>query len=593
MIKYLFPYHLIEHNSKIVLYAAGNVGKDYYYQLTESGYCKIVAWLDKNYDRYIAEKMPVDDPRILSELKYDYIVVAVNNEKRYQSIHDELTSQGIESKDILWDKPTTLWADSSFYIDRDQEIAKCKEKELEEIPAKDIVSSERMDIIIRYLFARDILAGINTDEHKNLYSRFILTVNGAEEPVGLGTFHDQFTDYNEKRGIASFTSDFEQLVDTINMEGFFREKYIPLNREGGLLNGSHRLATALALEEKIWINYFDTSETQDYWTIERLEKTGFSVKDRLDVLRGFSDLYENCGILIMYSEIENIWEYVRNHVLKGYSIVGYVAIDLEKDFIAWDNLQRDIFGDVSDKKSLLAHRMQIVLYSDENNKGQDLFESPLRRWNELRTVMNLPDDAAYIASDREDYRKLRLKVLSSNNIEKAGMRLRNLRNSILRSRLDDLRRCLNDQGVDWEDICLTDEAIMEVFGLRQAEIIKVLVSKENKKKLILPDGFEIENRYNEAFCRFDRHFFVWNDTKILNPEIVMDAIIERIDSYSSKIEGLEDTSEYIRDCKDHRYLQLLFDYYRCFEHNKDLSKNMDFAIHRQYLKDLWFRTGMD
>lgn len=592
MIKYLFPYDRVEKDSDIILYAAGNVGKDYYYQISESGYCHIKAWVDKGFESYVASKMPVENPRVIHELRYDYIVVAVANEKRFMSIKEELCSRGVGEHTIVWGRPTSLCTDSGFFIDHDLPIARDATKMMEELPAKDIISSERMDIIIRYLYARDILAGINPEGHKNLYSRFILTVNGAEEPLGVGTFQDQFTGYSNKKGIKAFTDDFGHLLELMQKEGFYKEKAIPLNREGSLLNGSHRLACALALEKKIWADYYDTSQRQDYWTAERLAKTGFLVSDQIDVMRGFSDLYEACGILLLFGEVEEIWEYARKSILHGFRIVGYATIDMEDDFIAWDNLMCDISGR-ENRMTAMIHRMQVVLYSDEENRGQDIFELPKKRMSELKDVMRLSDKDMLLSENRGEYLRLRKLLLSVNNLQKLGMRLRSVPKGMLCSRVNALRACVEEQGVDWNNICLTDEAVMEVLGLREAGTIKVLISRDNKKKLCLPEGFEREKQYNEAFCRIDQHHFIWLDTKILNPEIVMEAMLGRMDFWSSTQEGLENSGEYIRDCRDYRYLQLLFDHCACFRHDRSLKRKMDIAIQRQYGRDTWFKVRED
>ena len=47
---WLFPFEKIEKNSTIVLYGAGSVGYEFYCQLTHSGYCKEIIWVDSQYE---------------------------------------------------------------------------------------------------------------------------------------------------------------------------------------------------------------------------------------------------------------------------------------------------------------------------------------------------------------------------------------------------------------------------------------------------------------------------------------------------------------------------------------------------------------
>jgi len=60
------------------LYGAGNVGKQFYDQITETNFCKIVLWLDKNADEILVKK-----PETIASLNhndYDIVVIAIENE---------------------------------------------------------------------------------------------------------------------------------------------------------------------------------------------------------------------------------------------------------------------------------------------------------------------------------------------------------------------------------------------------------------------------------------------------------------------------------------------------------------------------------
>ena len=92
-------------DKKLVLYGAGKVGVDYYQQLSMYERCHIVAWVDKNYEKYSFDYYPV---RGVAELKYvafDYVLIAVLNEGLSKCIKEELIQQGIEENSIIWIKP--------------------------------------------------------------------------------------------------------------------------------------------------------------------------------------------------------------------------------------------------------------------------------------------------------------------------------------------------------------------------------------------------------------------------------------------------------------------------------------------------------
>ena len=62
---YLFPFHLVEKNSNIVLYGAGNAGKNFAKQVAITGHCNIVAVVDKNYEKAQVRDIPVYSPEWL------------------------------------------------------------------------------------------------------------------------------------------------------------------------------------------------------------------------------------------------------------------------------------------------------------------------------------------------------------------------------------------------------------------------------------------------------------------------------------------------------------------------------------------------
>lgn len=54
-----------------------------------TGYCNIVAWCDKNYKKFDVD-MQIQSPELIQNLKYDYILVAVENRDVFEEIKAEL-----------------------------------------------------------------------------------------------------------------------------------------------------------------------------------------------------------------------------------------------------------------------------------------------------------------------------------------------------------------------------------------------------------------------------------------------------------------------------------------------------------------------
>lgn len=106
-IDFLFPFELIPQNSKIGLYGAGVVGKKYYEQCIRTHYCKIIYWVDKNWEniKYDVNSLDISSPGDMDISKIDYLVVAIENEM----IKDEIKAyylQFLPTNKIIWRSPT-------------------------------------------------------------------------------------------------------------------------------------------------------------------------------------------------------------------------------------------------------------------------------------------------------------------------------------------------------------------------------------------------------------------------------------------------------------------------------------------------------
>lgn len=98
-------------NQRVVIYGAGNVGKDVYAQLSKYEFCNIVGWVDKNYQKYHYPYCTVRSSGSLSDLEYDIILIAVLKENLADSIKYELIEKGVPEERIVWNQVVKLTDD--------------------------------------------------------------------------------------------------------------------------------------------------------------------------------------------------------------------------------------------------------------------------------------------------------------------------------------------------------------------------------------------------------------------------------------------------------------------------------------------------
>lgn len=112
---FLFPFESVERGTRVVLYGAGKVGKDYFVQLKKTGYCQLISWADsawENMDKYCYEELTyqINEPlgTLSKNKQYDACVVAVLREEIYQEIKEQLLEIGVPEKKIIWKRPQIL-----------------------------------------------------------------------------------------------------------------------------------------------------------------------------------------------------------------------------------------------------------------------------------------------------------------------------------------------------------------------------------------------------------------------------------------------------------------------------------------------------
>lgn len=105
-LQYFFPYEEIPKGSRIIIYGAGTVGKSYRNCIYNSNYVNLIAWIDKSYYKFNKQGyMDVDDPQKIININFEYILIAIDNEKIALDIKNWLLDIGIDEGKIIWVKP--------------------------------------------------------------------------------------------------------------------------------------------------------------------------------------------------------------------------------------------------------------------------------------------------------------------------------------------------------------------------------------------------------------------------------------------------------------------------------------------------------
>ena len=93
-----FPVEQIAENAAVIIYGAGEVGRSFANYIDKTHYCKLVLWVDQNYEN-LDER--VVSPNAIEDISFDYIVVAQSVMEVSQEIEDRLIERGVSAEKII------------------------------------------------------------------------------------------------------------------------------------------------------------------------------------------------------------------------------------------------------------------------------------------------------------------------------------------------------------------------------------------------------------------------------------------------------------------------------------------------------------
>lgn len=102
--EWYYPYYGRLQGKRIILYGAGEVGKSFYRQIKRHKESTIVAWVDKEYEKYKAIGVSIFPVQQINYLEYDFIIVALYSENIAEEVMYELENMGVMRTHMLWSK---------------------------------------------------------------------------------------------------------------------------------------------------------------------------------------------------------------------------------------------------------------------------------------------------------------------------------------------------------------------------------------------------------------------------------------------------------------------------------------------------------
>ncbi len=95
------PYEKIEKGKKVIVYGAGDIGTDIMRQIDFTQYWEVVLWVDKNHSEMGSQVSNPEDIIKLNDIEYDYILIAILNERVANEVRHYLEDMGVSCLKIV------------------------------------------------------------------------------------------------------------------------------------------------------------------------------------------------------------------------------------------------------------------------------------------------------------------------------------------------------------------------------------------------------------------------------------------------------------------------------------------------------------
>lgn len=570
----IFPTKEIKENANVVLYGAGAVAKNYCKQNRVLEHCNILFAVDskvKDDEKKYVSGICVYSVNTLLQMnysEYDYVLISVLDKDSRNRIEEMLISNNIPREKIInIDNNIFDWEMEYENKSEELEVAGNVDGYLQLIQAEELFSCFRLDIAVRYLVFKDWYRGIYNSVNESMYRRFILSRTGAYECINHNSGYS-------KSGIEEYITKAKEMCSSIWNDGFKKEGFVPLGKDGKPKDGLHRIAAAIVGKQNVWAHDYGESielcERVDFsWFVDN----DFSTEDCVRILRAYCDIYnKNVGIYVLYGNCINDWEFIEGYISKELHIVGSVEYNFEQDYLTFKNIVSVLYDSYSelDEGTIISNplKMKVVVVSDEEYKGQNFYGTMAELGEKITEFIGIPLMMSYSENERK-YHEMKNMLLSVNGLKNLSSRIVKDYSKEFVDKIEKLKGWCDVQKISINDVCVIGDAVLEALGIRQSDEIKIAISsKVDMKKVTEIDEFKIVDAkfmleeknlaVDDILCD-DNFYFVVNGVKFENLEFV----------YKRKA----NSSSYI-DIRDCRHIQLFNDCQRSFGDKNVLRKQL-------------------
>jgi len=411
--------------------------------------------------------------------------------------------------------------------------------ELQVRQAIDLLTPNRFDIIAKYIYVKFKVENISSDFVKELYLNHIKVFNGFVE-----------NDESQKIGEKAFLQSFDNLIESIKNKGFLDKNIIPLANDNSILDGAHRIATAIYFNQRV--RTISTELEPHNFNYEFFEKRGLE-RVYLDAMAlEYAKLKDNVYIILIWpsaegkeSELKEIFEkygkivYRKNVYLTENGSVNLILQTYKNE--KWlGNEKNDYIG---------ARNKARWCFQGNNPLRVFLFESAedlIKMKEEIRRLFNIGKHSIHINDTKDETIELAGLLFNENSIHwlnNAQRRDFKWFDRLLKHYVNFLKK----KKLDFDKFCIDGGAVLAMYGIRETRDLDFLYQGKN-----IETGFKEISCHNEETTLHSKS----KDELIFDPRNHF--IVNNIKFVSlSNIKGMKRNRNEKKDLEDIKLINML------------------------------------
>lgn len=377
------------------------------------------------------------------------------------------------------------------------------------IAAGEIDLDGRFGVFVKYLYARAWVDGTLTDYHRRVYEEHIRVFNSFLEMDDAGI--------PVKIGVSQFLTAFESVLASIARHGFDEQHAIRFSPEGMPVDGEHRIAACMALDQRVCIRHV-TRSFRPPWGYRFFRDRGLD-PEYMD--GGMAAMLRRCSgmraAVIFGSALAH-----KDRIIKQIGKAGRIHYDkvVQLSLTGQVNLVRIVYSGEewlgSAESGYLGARVKsepcfppgapsavCVAFLQPSVSPAELVDVKQR----VRSELGMGNHSLHITDTCEEARRIGDAVLSANGLHLLNNKCYRRFAGFDRD-LAALARILDEGQVDREHVAVVGSGVLSIYGLRDGRDLDVVIAPD-QIATAEQNGLEASNFHWESHG-FDVHELLYD-----------------------------------------------------------------------------------